>query len=167
MYFVFTIELNLLLPCFGLSALHLRIKWNSWPSPPAQHPSSMAGVSNVQFEGGRAAPPLPFSLFAVLIPCVYSRNMFFFTFSPFKNLFIPGEDIAIIKFAIRHTKKRVNLGYVIVIVHFRYRYACAYYSAHVHTRLKIFIRGKYWSIPKKSSTVRKVGGGISLYLTEP
>ena len=28
-------ELNFLLSCFGLSALHSRIFWNSWPSPPA------------------------------------------------------------------------------------------------------------------------------------
>ena len=57
-YFVFTIELNLLLPCFGLSALYLRIYWNSWPSPPAQHPLSTAGVSKVHFEGRRGPPPL-------------------------------------------------------------------------------------------------------------
>ena len=28
-------ELNLVLPCFGLSVLHSRIYWNSWPSLPA------------------------------------------------------------------------------------------------------------------------------------
>ena len=28
-------ELNLLLPCFGLSSLHSRIYWNRWPSLPA------------------------------------------------------------------------------------------------------------------------------------
>ena len=69
MYFIFTIELNLLLSCFGLSALYTRIDRNSWPSPPAQHSSSTAGVSKIQFEGRRAAPLL-FSLLAVLILCL-------------------------------------------------------------------------------------------------
>ena len=64
MYFVFTIELNLLLSCFGLSALYTRIYRNSWPSPPAQHPSSTAGVSSIEW---RRASPLPFSLLAVYL----------------------------------------------------------------------------------------------------
>ena len=72
-YFVFIIELNLLLPSFGLSALYLRILWNSWPSPPAHHQWSTAGVSKVQFEGRRALP-LPFSLLAVYLFYVYSSQ---------------------------------------------------------------------------------------------
>ena len=31
-------ELNLLLPCSGISALYTRINWNSWPSLPVWHP---------------------------------------------------------------------------------------------------------------------------------
>ena len=67
MYFVFTIELNLLLASFGLWAVGIVLAhyWNSWPSPP-QHPSSTAGVSWVQFEGRRAFP-LPFSLLTVYL----------------------------------------------------------------------------------------------------
>ena len=40
---VFTLELNLFLPCFGLSALYSRIYeyCNRWPSPPAWHPSTV------------------------------------------------------------------------------------------------------------------------------
>ena len=70
MQFAFTIEFNLLLPCFGLLALYMRIYCNSWPSPPAQYPSSTAGVSKVQFEGRRATP-LPFFLLAVTYYIIY------------------------------------------------------------------------------------------------
>ena len=52
MLIVFTIYLNLLLPCFELSALNLRIYCQRCPSPPAWHPTTLvlaqyctAGVS--------------------------------------------------------------------------------------------------------------------------
>ena len=76
MLIVFTLELNLLLPCFGLSALYSGIYCNRWPSPPAWHPSTVvlawyctAGVRyrfNLMEE---AAPP-----FLLLSCCTYSMT---------------------------------------------------------------------------------------------
>ena len=68
MYFVFTIELNLLLPCFGLSALYLRIYWNSWPSPPRRPSIPQVRQGSVRFNSNEEEPPpLPFSLLAVYL----------------------------------------------------------------------------------------------------
>ena len=77
MLIIFTIELNILPPCFELSALYLRICCNRWPSPPAWHPSTLVLAWYCTYGRGQLGSirlktsRLPdFSFLAVLILCL-------------------------------------------------------------------------------------------------
>ena len=82
MYFVFTIvELNLLLPCFGLWALYLRIYWKSEtvdPAPGLAHLKYGRGSFVGSIWGRKSLPsPFPFLLYT------YSRVEWYSTYWDF------------------------------------------------------------------------------------
>ena len=72
MYFVFTIELNLLLSCFGLSALYTRIYRDGWqPAGPASLKYGRGQLGSIRV---KKSPPSPFP-FLLYIYSTYEHNV--------------------------------------------------------------------------------------------